>query len=79
MPPAIRAISIVERVEAVCDGRKVDMIAWCDGFSVDPALDEAYSDMVALMEKAYYRSSTRFTRNPFTRARFGAEFAERAG
>lgn len=55
------------------------MIAWCDGFSVDPALDEAYSDMVALMEKAYYRSSTRFTRNPFTRARFGAEFAERAG
>lgn len=71
--------AIVERVEALCDGlgRKVDMIAWYDGFSVDPALDEAYSDMVAMMEKAYYRSSTRFTRNPFTRARFGADLAKR--
>jgi propionate CoA-transferase len=70
---------IVERVEALCDGigQKVNMIAWYDGFSVDPALDGAYSDMVARLEKAYYRSSTRFTRNPFTRARFGAELAKR--
>jgi propionate CoA-transferase len=70
---------IVERVEALCDGigQKVNMIAWYDGFSVDPALDGAYSDMVARLEKAYYRSSTRFTRNPFTRARFGAELTKR--
>ncbi len=71
--------AIVARVEALCAdlGQKVDMIAWYDGFSLDPALEAAYADMVALMEKAYYRSSTRFTRNPFTRARFGAELAKR--
>lgn len=71
--------AIVDRVEAVCDGlgQRVDMIAWYDGFSVDPALDGAYSDMAARMEKAYYRSSIRLTRNPFTRARFGADLAKR--
>lgn len=42
-----------------------------DGFSLDPGLEAAHADMVALMEKAYYRSSTRFTRNPFTPACFG--------
>jgi propionate CoA-transferase len=71
--------AIAARVEALCAGlgQKVDMIAWYDGFSLDPALEAAYADMVARMEKAYYRSSTRFTRNPFTRARFGAELAKR--
>jgi hypothetical protein len=42
-----------------------------NGFSLDPGLEAAHADMVALMEKAYYRSSTRFTRNPFTPACFG--------
>lgn len=71
--------AIAARVEALCAGlgHKVDMIAWYDGFSVDPALEAAYADMVAVLEKAYYRSSTRFTRNPFTRARFAAELAKR--
>jgi len=71
--------AIADRVETLCAGlgRKVEMIAWYDGFSVDPALDAAYSDMVAMMEKAYFRATTRFTRNPFTRARFGAELAKR--
>jgi hypothetical protein len=32
-------------------GRKVDMITWYDGFTLDPPLDHAYSDMVAAMEK----------------------------
>ena len=29
------------------------------------------------MEKRYYRSSVRYTRDPFTRLRFGAELAKR--
>jgi propionate CoA-transferase len=58
-------------------GRKVDMVAWYDGFTLDPALDHAYADMVARMEKRFYRSSVRYTRDPFTRLRFGAELAKR--
>lgn len=71
--------AIADRVGSLCDdlGRKVDMVAWYDGFSVDAEFDAAYSDMVASLEKVYYRSSVRFTRNPFTRARFGAELAKR--
>ena len=53
------------------------MVAWYDGFTLDPALDQAYADMVAGMEKRFYRSSVRYTRDPFTRLRFGAELAKR--
>ena len=40
--------AIPARVEALVAplGRKVDMIAWYDGFTLDPSLDHAYSDMV---------------------------------
>lgn len=71
--------AIADRVESLCGslGRKVDMIAWYDGFGVAGELDAAYSDMVARLEKTHYRSSIRFTRSPFIRARFGAELAKR--
>jgi propionate CoA-transferase len=71
--------AIAERCEALVAplGRKVDMVAWYDGFTLDPSLDQAYSDMVASMEKRFYRSSVRYTRDPFTRLRFGAELAKR--
>ena len=71
--------AIADRVEALVAplGRKVDMVAWYDGFTLDPSLDQAYADMVARMEKRYYRSSVRYTRDPFTRLRFGAELAKR--
>ena len=70
---------IRERVEALCGplGAKVDMVAWYDGFALDPGLERAYSDMVAELEKRFYRSSVRYTRNPFLRLRFGAELAKR--
>lgn len=71
--------AIRERVEALCGNldRKVDMITWYDGFSLDPSLESAYSDMVADLEKRFYRSSIRYTRNPFMRLKFGAELAKR--
>jgi propionate CoA-transferase len=71
--------AIAARVEALCGGRagKVDMIAWYDGFTLAPALRTAYSDMVAKLEKSFYRTSVRYTRNPFTRLQFGAELAKR--
>ena len=71
--------AIADRVDALVApfGRKVDMVAWYDGFTLDPSLDHAYSDMVRGMEKRFYRSSVRYTRDPFTRLRFGAELAKR--
>ena len=67
------------RVEALCGDlvHKVDMIAWYDGFCLDPSLENIYSDMVTALEKRYYRSSISYTRNPFTRLKFGGELAKR--
>ncbi len=71
--------AIRSQVEALCGDlpAKVDMVAWYDGFTLDPSLENAYSDMVAALEKRYYRSSIRYTRNPFTRLKFGGELAKR--
>jgi propionate CoA-transferase len=80
---AVRSRADLEVIAARCEalvsplGRKVDMVAWYDGFTLAPGLETAYSDMVARLEKSYYRSSVRYTRDPFTRLRFGAELAKR--
>ena len=58
-------------------GAPVDCIVWYDGFSIAPALERPYQDLIARLEKAYYRRTTRYTRDPFQRLRFGAELAKR--
>ena len=62
-----------------CEGRpgKVDCIVWYDEFNIDPALESRYADLIAGLEKRYYRSALRLTRSPFQRLRFGAELAKR--
>ncbi len=66
-------------VEGHCAGRErqVDCTVWYDGFSIEPALAQPYADLVADLEKRFYRSAQRFTRSPFQRLRFGAELAKR--
>ncbi|WP_170386301.1 acyl CoA:acetate/3-ketoacid CoA transferase [Ruegeria atlantica] len=68
-----------EIVARHCAGREgqVDCTVWYDGFSLDPALESAYQDAIAELEKRYYRSAVRLTRSPFLRLRFGAELAKR--
>ena len=48
-----------------------------DGFSIDSSLETRYADLIAALEKRFYRSALRFTRSPFQRLRFGAELAKR--
>ena len=59
-----------------CEGQ-VDCTVWYDGFTVEPSLEDAHKDVIAAIEKRYYRSTTRYTRSPFQRLRFGAELAKR--
>jgi len=70
---------IKRRVEELCLplDSKVDVVAWYDGLTLASGLEEHYSDMVASLEKRFYRTSKRYTRNPFTRLKFGAELAKR--
>ena len=80
---AIQHAHQLQELEALvaghCDGQDapVDCIVWYDGFSIAPALEPAYQDLIARLEKAYYRRTTRYTRNPFQRLKFGAELAKR--
>jgi len=71
--------AIRNRVSALCAplDRRVDVVAWYDGFSLSPSLEGEFSDMVAELEKSYYRRVIRHTRNPFMRLRFGFELAKR--
>jgi propionate CoA-transferase len=66
-------------VAGFCNGREgqVDCVVWYDGFKLEPALESAYTDAIAGLEKRFYRSATRYTRSPFQRLRFGAELAKR--
>lgn len=66
-------------VERHCVGRegKVDCTVWYDGFSLAPSLETAHKDVIARLEKRFYRTTTRYTRSPFQRLRFGAELAKR--
>ncbi|MFT7593888.1 MAG: propionate CoA-transferase [Paracoccaceae bacterium] len=67
------------KISKMCEGREgqVDCVVWYDGFSLHPALEKAHKDVIASLEKKYYRSATRYTRSPFQRLRFGAELAKR--
>ena len=66
-------------VERECRGFEgtVDLISWYDAFTVVPELEAEFQDMVAYLEKSFYRSATRYTRSPFQRLRFGAALAKR--
>ena len=71
--------AIRSRVESLCGSLnyQVEMVAWYDGFNLNPSLETAYTDLIAELEKKYYKSSIRYTRSPFTRLRFNAELAKR--
>lgn len=66
-------------VERHCTGRegRVNCTVWYDGFSLDPSLDAAHKDVIADLEKRFYQKTTRYTRSPFQRLRFGAELTKR--
>lgn len=71
--------AIRREVEALCQPleHKIEMVAWYDGFTLSNELQDAFGEMAADLERRFYRSSTRYTRNPFNRLRFGAQLAKR--
>ncbi|WP_170766433.1 acyl CoA:acetate/3-ketoacid CoA transferase [Ruegeria lacuscaerulensis] len=66
-------------IEQYCKGLEgqVDCVVHYDGFTLNPALEEAHKDTIARLEKRFYRSARRITSNPFQRLRFGLELAKR--
>ena len=58
-------------------GRKVALVVNYDGFTLDPAVSDAYFSMVTYMESRYYASASRYTTSAFMRLKLGAGLSER--
>src|SRR5215207_8788119 len=58
-------------------GRKVALVVNYDGFSLDPAVSDAYFSMITYMESRYYASASRYTTSAFMRLKLGAGLSER--
>ncbi len=67
------------RILELCEPlqKKVDMVAWYDGFSLDKSLQSTYNDVMASLEDNYYKTSIRYTRDPFLRLKLAAELQRR--
>lgn len=80
---ALRNRADLEELEQIvtrhCTGLEgqVDCIVQYDGFCLAPDLEGAHQDVIARLEKRFYRRTRRITSNPFQRLRFGLELAKR--
>jgi propionate CoA-transferase len=73
-------VDLVRReVEARCKAiaRKVHLIVNYDGFTLDPAVSDAYFSMITYMQQRYYTTASRYTTSAFMRMKLGAGLAER--
>jgi propionate CoA-transferase len=81
---AVRTLDDVELVrrefESRClaIGRKVALIVNYDGFTLDPAVSDAYFSMVAYLQQRYYATASRYTTSAFMRLKLGASLADRS-
>ena len=64
-----------ERCRAI--GHKVALIVNYDGFTLDPAVGDAYFSMVTYLQGRYYTAASRYTTSAFMRLKLGAGLAER--
>jgi propionate CoA-transferase len=80
----VRTLADVEAIRRVFEercraiGRRVALIVNYDGFSLDPAVSEAYFSMVAYLQDRYYVTASRYTTSAFMRLKLGASLRERA-
>jgi propionate CoA-transferase len=58
-------------------GRKVALVVNYDGFTLDPAVSDAYFSMITYMQGRYYASASRYTTSAFMRMKLGSALAER--
>ena len=54
------------------------MIVNYDGFTLDPAVSDAFFSMITYLQQRYYTTASRYTTSAFMRLKLGASLAERA-
>jgi propionate CoA-transferase len=73
-------VDLVRReVEARCKavGGKLHLIVNYDGFTLDPAVSDAYFSMITYMQQRYYLTASRYTTSAFMRLKLGDALTER--
>ncbi|HEX8664563.1 MAG TPA: acyl CoA:acetate/3-ketoacid CoA transferase [Beijerinckiaceae bacterium] len=79
----VRTVEDVELVRREMEGRcraigkKVALVVNYDGFTLDPAVADAYFSMITYMQGRYYASASRYTTSAFMRMKLGSALAER--
>jgi len=75
----VEIMQIKQRIEEVCESldSPVEMMALYDGFEIKESLQDEYTDMIASIDKRFYKSLVHYTRDPFIRLKFGAELRKR--
>ena len=74
-------VELVRReVESRCRviGHRIAVIVNYDGFTLDPAVSDAFFSMITYLQQRYYTSASRYTTSAFMRLKLGASLAERA-
>jgi propionate CoA-transferase len=70
---------IRQAVHRVCEpiGHRVSAVVNYEGFSLDPDVEDAYTDMVKSVVERYYTGVTRFTTSTFMHAKLGIALVQR--
>ena len=74
-------VELVRReVETRCRaiGHCIAVIINYDGFTLDPAVSDAFFSMITYLQQRYYTTASRYTTSAFMRLKLGASLAERA-
>jgi propionate CoA-transferase len=74
-------VELVRReVESRCRtiGHRIAVVVNYDGFTLDPAVSDAFFSMITYLQQRYYTSASRYTTSAFMRLKLGASLAERA-
>jgi propionate CoA-transferase len=79
----VRSLDEVELVRREVEGRcravgqRVALVVNYDGFTLDPAVSDAWFSMIAYLEDRYYSTASRYTTSAFMRLKLGAGLTER--
>lgn len=74
-------VDLVRReVETRCRtiGHRIAVVVNYDGFTLDPAVSDAFFSMITYLQQRYYTHASRYTTSAFMRLKLGASLAERA-
>ncbi len=73
-------VELVRReVESRCRaiGKQIALVVNYDGFTLDPAVSDAWFSMISYLEDRYYTTASRYTTTAFMRLKLGAGLTER--